>query len=134
MISSHEPSDLICSISSGVRNFSATAFSQSAGISAFCCAEGGGDALEDLGEDLVEAVEQPLVLHVDRAGEVVEILRRALDHFAVERLEQDQMLLQAGRDAGGAELVEEVQEHRRTLAAEASRCLAPRRRRAGAGT
>jgi hypothetical protein len=33
MISSHEPSDLIAAISSGVRNFSATALSQSSGIS-----------------------------------------------------------------------------------------------------
>lgn len=39
MISSHEPSDLIASISSGVRNFSATAFSQSSGISAPGCAK-----------------------------------------------------------------------------------------------
>ena len=71
-----------------------------------------GDPAEHLGKDLVEPVEQPLVLHVHRAGEIVEILGRPLDDLGVQRLEQQQMLLQAGGDPGAAQFVEEVQEHR----------------------
>ena len=68
-------------------------------------------ALEDLGEDLVEAVEQPLVLHEGGARQVIERLRRLLDHVAVERLEQHEVLLEAGRNAGGAQFVDEVEQH-----------------------
>ena len=71
----------------------------------------GLDPLEDLGEDLVEPVEQPLVLHEDGAGEIVELLRRRPDHLGVERLEQHQMLLHRGRNARRAQLVDEGEEH-----------------------
>ena len=71
----------------------------------------GNDTLEDLVEHLVEAVEQAFVLHVDRAGQVIELLGAAVDHLAVERLQQHQMLFQAGGDARGAKLVEKAEKH-----------------------
>ncbi len=43
------------------------------------------EALEDVAENPVELVEVALVLHQRRAREVVEFLRRALDHLAVHR-------------------------------------------------
>src|SRR3546814_7050244 len=43
----------------------------------------GDDALEDLVEHMVEAVEQALVLHVDRAGQVIALFGAAVDHLAV---------------------------------------------------
>src|SRR3546814_2739916 len=43
----------------------------------------GEQPLEDLVEHLVEAVEQPLVLHIDGAREVIELLGTAVDHLAV---------------------------------------------------
>ena len=56
---------------------------------------------------------RPSSFTIGRAGEIVEVLGRPLDHLAVERLEQDEMLLEAGRNAGGAQLVEEGEEHQR---------------------
>ena len=69
------------------------------------------DPLEDLGEDLVEAVEQAFVLHEGGAGEIIELLGLGRDHVGVERLEQGQMLLERGGDARGAQLVDEGEEH-----------------------
>src|SRR3546814_16088101 len=60
---------------------------------------------------LVETVEQALVLHIDGAGEVIELLGAAVDHLAVERLQQHQMLFQAGGDASRAQLVEKAEKH-----------------------
>ena len=71
----------------------------------------GHDALEDLGEDLIEPVEQAFVLHEGGAREVVERLGRLLDHILVERLEQREMLLEAGGNARCAQLVDEIQKH-----------------------
>ena len=73
--------------------------------------EAGFYPLEDFREDLVEAVEQPLVLHEGGAGEIVEFLGATLDHLAVERVEQHQMLLHRHGNARVAQLVEEVEEH-----------------------
>src|SRR3546814_167879 len=70
-----------------------------------------GDGLEDLREHLIEAIEQAFVLHIGGAGEIIELLGAALDDLAVERFEQCEMLLEAGRDAGRAQLIEKVQEH-----------------------
>src|SRR3546814_3473572 len=69
------------------------------------------DAREDLVEHLVEAVEQALVLHVDRAGQVIELIGAAVDHLAVEGFEQHQMLFEARGNARGATLVEEAEKH-----------------------
>ena len=79
--------------------------------------EAGLQPFEHLGEDLVEAVQQPFVLHVDRAAEVIELLGRAIDDVRLQRLQQDQMLLEARGDAGGAQLVEKGQEHARMMPA-----------------
>ena len=62
-------------------------------------------------EQAVKAVDQPLVFHEDRAGEIVKGFGRAFDHILVERIEQDEMLLDPDRDAGGAQRVEEIEEH-----------------------
>src|SRR3546814_13016124 len=70
-------------------------------------------AFEDFLEDLIEAVEQPFVLHESGAREVVERLRRLFDHVLVERLEQHEMLLEGGRNAGCAQFVDERSEERR---------------------
>src|SRR3546814_15007785 len=70
-----------------------------------------GDGLEDLREHLIEAIEQAFVLHIGGAGEIIELLGAALDDLAVERFEQCEMLLEAGRDAGRAQLIEKVKEN-----------------------
>src|SRR3546814_12846469 len=72
------------------------------------------DAREDLVEHLVEAVEQALVLHVDRAGQVIELFGAAVDHLAVEGFEQHQMLFEARGNARGAKLVEEAEKDRKS--------------------
>jgi hypothetical protein len=71
----------------------------------------GEQALEDLVEHLVEAVEQPLVLHIDRAAQIIELLGATVDRLAVERLQQQQMLLHAHGNARGAEFFEEAEQH-----------------------
>jgi hypothetical protein len=58
------------------------------------------DSLEDPLEHLVETIEHALVLHEGRAAEIVERLGRFLDHLAVERLQQSEVLLEAGLDPG----------------------------------
>ena len=75
----------------------------------------GHDALEDLGEHLIEAVQQAFVLHEGRAGEVVERLGRLLDHILIERLKQRQVLLEAGGNARRAQFVDEIEKHWRPL-------------------
>src|SRR3546814_8695559 len=62
-------------------------------------------------EHLVETVEQALVLHIDGAGEVIELLGAAVDHLAVERLQQHQMLFQSGGAARRAQLVAKAEKH-----------------------
>ena len=69
-------------------------------------------ALEHLGEHLVEPVEQAFVLHQRRAREVIELLRGAVDDLAVQRLEQDQVLLEGHRNPGTAQFIHEREEHR----------------------
>src|SRR6185295_2790916 len=74
------------------------------------------DALEVVREREVEAVEVGLVLDQREARERVEVLDAAVDHAAVERLEQRQELLDARRDTGLADREEEIEEHRPTRA------------------
>jgi len=78
----------------------------------FLHAVAGLDALEDFRKNLVEAIEQAFVLHEGGAGEIVKFFRIAADNVLFQRLEQDQMFLERGGDAGGPELVHEVEEHR----------------------
>jgi hypothetical protein len=54
----------------------------------------GQQPLEDLVEHLVEPVEQAFILHEHGTAEIIERLRRLLDHILVERFEQHQMLLE----------------------------------------
>ena len=69
------------------------------------------EALEDMGEDAVELVDVALVLHQGGAGEVVEFLDLHGDDLLVHRLHEGQVFLQRDRDLGGAEFIEEIQEH-----------------------
>src|SRR5690606_1463416 len=70
------------------------------------------EALEDVAEHLVEAVQVALVLHQRGAGEVVEVLHAAVGEVGLEGFHQRQILLQRHRQSGGSELMEEVDEHR----------------------
>jgi hypothetical protein len=70
-------------------------------------------ALEDVAEHAVELVEVLLVLHQAGAGQEVEVLDRAVDDVLVQGLHEHQVLAQADRDLGLAELGEEAKEHRR---------------------
>jgi len=72
------------------------------------------EALEDVAEHLVEAVQVALVLHQRGAGEIVEVLHAAVGEVGLEGFHQRQILLQRHRQAGGSELMEEVDEHRGT--------------------
>ena len=76
-----------------------------------CLAIIGQHTLEDLLEHLVEPVDQALVLHEGGSGQVIERLRRLLDHVLVERLDQREVFLEAGRNPGRAKLVDEIEEH-----------------------
>ena len=69
------------------------------------------DALEDVGKDLVEAVDVPLVLHQRRAGQIVEPLHVVVDEMGLHAFQQRQILAQRHRDAGGFEFEEEGNEH-----------------------
>jgi len=77
--------------------------------------EGHLQALEHLGKDLVEPVEQAFVLHQCRAGEIIEFLRALFDDPRMERFEQDEMFLERHRYAGAAQFVHERKEHRGSL-------------------
>ena len=83
------------------------------------------DALEDMGENLVELVEMALVLHQAGAGEIVELLHALVGEILVESLQQGQVFPQGDRHLGRAQLCEEGEEHR------ASVCYAVRRSRGG---
>ncbi len=72
-------------------------------------------ALEHLLEHLIEAIQQALILHEGRAGEVVEGFRRLIDHVTIKRLQQREMLLEGSADPGGPQLVDEVEEHGRLI-------------------
>ncbi len=74
-------------------------------------AQVGDDALEHFGEDLVEAVELPLVVNEHGAREIIELLGFLRDHFGIDRFEQQQMLLQAGRNSSAAKRVDKIDEH-----------------------
>ncbi len=67
--------------------------------------------LEDAGEDLIEAIEQRLILHEGRAGEIVELFGPPRDHIALQRIEQHQMLFYACWNARGAQFVEKGEKH-----------------------
>ena len=68
------------------------------------------------GEGAIEPVDHRLVLHAGGAGEIIELLRRRIDHVTAQRVEQRQLLVQAGGDAGGAQRIEEAKEHALELA------------------
>ena len=70
--------------------------------------------LEHMAEHLVETVEVLLVLHQGRAGQVVEVVDRLIDHVAVERLHEHEVLFQGDRHLGLTQLGKEVHEHGRT--------------------
>ena len=63
----------------------------------FAC--GRDEALEHRAEDLVEAVELAFVVNEHAAAEIIELLGLGRDDLGVERLEEQQMLLQAGRES-----------------------------------
>jgi hypothetical protein len=66
------------------------------------------DAFEDLAEHLVEAVEQPLVLHERGPRQIIEFLRPCRDHLRVERLEQDRCsFIDAGIPAARSSFMKE---------------------------
>ena len=69
------------------------------------------EALEDMGEDPVELVEVPLVLHQGGAGQVVEVVHVQADDVAVHRLHQGEVFPQGHRHLGVAKLREKAQEH-----------------------
>ena len=103
--------------SSGVRCRSTSLRSQSAGRSSAGEDRLDGQALEaveDVGENPVEAVDVALVLHQAGAGEVVEALGVVEDEPGVERLEEAEVLAQGDRDPGGAQLAEEARVHQLT--------------------
>ena len=68
-------------------------------------------AAKCLGKHLIEAVDQPLVLHIGGAGEVVEFLRATRDDVAVQRFEEGQMLLETDHDSGASQRFEKSEEH-----------------------
>ena len=77
-----------------------------------------GDAfqpLEDVGEDLIEAVDVSLVLNEAGARQVVEVLDAVVGDPLPHRLHQRQILLEGDRHLGLAQFVEEGREHRRCL-------------------
>jgi len=59
------------------------------------------EALEHVGEHLIEAVEVALVLDEGRARQVVEVLDLALGQVGLQRLDQRQVFLQGDRHLGG---------------------------------
>ncbi len=75
------------------------------------------DALEVGGEGAVELVEVLLVLDQRGAGQVIEVVDRAgvglarADHVGLQRLQQRQELLDRDRQLGGAQGIEEIDEH-----------------------
>ncbi len=71
----------------------------------------GLDALEDMAEDLIEAIDMPLVLHQRGAGEIVEAFDIVGDEAGIHAFEQGQVLPQRNRDPGCLELEKEGNEH-----------------------
>ena len=68
--------------------------------------------LEGLREDPVEAVDVCLVLHQQRARQIVEILYPLAGQIGLQRLHQGEVLAQRHRHASALQVVEEGQEHR----------------------
>ena len=69
------------------------------------------EPLEHRAEDLVEAVELAFVVNEDAAAEIIELLGIERDDVGVERLEKQQMLLEAGRNPAAPERLDEADEH-----------------------
>ena len=67
--------------------------------------------LEHMAEDAVEFVEIALVLHQRRARQIIELIDLHIDHVMRQRIHQREIFLQRHRDARGAKLVEELEEH-----------------------
>ena len=70
-----------------------------------------GEALEDMPEDTVEAIEVALVLHQGGAREVVEFLCRILREVVLQRLDEGEVFLERDGHARGLEFGEEGEEH-----------------------
>ena len=75
------------------------------------------ETFEDVGKDLVEAIEVALVFHERRPREIVEILDAIADDVGADSLKQRQVLFQRHRHFGRAKLGEERLEHARKLGA-----------------
>ena len=75
-------------------------------------AGGRDEALEHRAEDLVEAVELALVVNEDAAAEIIELLGIGGDDLGVERLEEQEMLLQAGGNPAAPQRLDKANEHR----------------------
>ncbi len=78
------------------------------------------EALEDMAEDLIEAVEVALVLHERRAREVVEIFDAAIGDAGAHGVEQRQVFLERDGELRVAKLGEEGREHPPTIGRAAS--------------
>ena len=67
--------------------------------------------LENRAENLVEAVELAFVVNEHASAEVIELLGFGRDDLGVERLEEQQMLLQAGRNPAAPQCLDKANEH-----------------------
>ena len=116
MISSHDPSALICRHFLGRQIVLGDLAQPFLGDRRRRISSPVGDhALEHLAEDPVEAVELALVVNEHRAGQIIELLGLGGDHLGVERLEQQQMLLQAGGNPPAPQRLDEGDEHGASL-------------------
>src|SRR5262249_1268319 len=73
------------------------------------------DALEDMREDLVEAVDMPLVLHQRRTREIVEALDVVLNEPGLNPFEQGQIFAERDRHARRLHLEEKGHEHQPSM-------------------
>ena len=69
-------------------------------------------APEEMGEDPVEPVHMPFVLHQGGAGEKIEALDAGVGAAGLERAQQGQVFGEGGGNSRGAELGDEAGEHR----------------------
>ena len=62
-----------------------------------------------------------LVLHQAGAGEIIELVDAVFGEIGLDAFEQRQIFAQGHRDLGGAQIGEEAEEHRATVASNAFR-------------
>ena len=112
MISSHEPSALIVGHLLGGEILFGDELEPLLGDGGGqVFARGRDEPLEHRAEDLVEAVELAFVVNEDAAAEIIELLGVGRDDLGVERLEQQQMLLQAGGNSAAPQRLDKANEH-----------------------